>query len=440
MRGSISFLSMCVVSLAVTLLPASRAGAVPSFARQTGWSCAMCHTVFPELTPMGRRFKLEGYATEEMRNPKPGAIEVSAGAPVAAMILADDAFIKTQPPAVSADEGTDHRGTAKFPDQLSLFYAGPIASNLGAFAQLTYTPDTGSIGMDMLDLRYVTKTDCFGYDLTLGVDANNNPTCQDAWNTGPAWGFPFAVSSVTPAPGAESNLAALAGSVASLGAYAFFNDMVYAEFSGYRSAPQGAVAPGDFEAIQRFAPYWRIAVQQEWDRLSAEVGTYGMQVSSYPNGVAGPTGPMDHVRDLAFDAQVQYIGDDHILSARANLIREKSLPDATFALGMTGNSANQLRTGSISGTYTWKRLLSLTVGYTALAGSNDQVLYAGNVSNTPDTAGMTYEVDYLPWRNTKFAAQYTAYSTFNGASSNYDGTDRNAKDNDTLALIAQLMF
>ena len=32
--------------------------AVPSFARQTGMACAACHTVFPELTPFGREFKL----------------------------------------------------------------------------------------------------------------------------------------------------------------------------------------------------------------------------------------------------------------------------------------------------------------------------------------------------------------------------------------------
>jgi len=34
--------------------------AVPSFARQTGMACAACHTVFPELTPFGREFKLNG--------------------------------------------------------------------------------------------------------------------------------------------------------------------------------------------------------------------------------------------------------------------------------------------------------------------------------------------------------------------------------------------
>src|SRR6266571_6817148 len=37
------------------------AGAVPSYARQTGQECIACHVSFPELTPYGRYFKLTGY-------------------------------------------------------------------------------------------------------------------------------------------------------------------------------------------------------------------------------------------------------------------------------------------------------------------------------------------------------------------------------------------
>src|SRR5512147_3229520 len=43
------------------LLATGSAQAVPSFARQTGMACQACHTVFPELTPFGRKFKLNAY-------------------------------------------------------------------------------------------------------------------------------------------------------------------------------------------------------------------------------------------------------------------------------------------------------------------------------------------------------------------------------------------
>src|SRR6266513_3109936 len=33
----------------------------PTYARQTGLACSACHTHFPELTPTGRAFKLNGY-------------------------------------------------------------------------------------------------------------------------------------------------------------------------------------------------------------------------------------------------------------------------------------------------------------------------------------------------------------------------------------------
>ena len=51
------------------LFPINTAQAVPSFARQTGMSCNECHTVFPELTPFGRIFKLGGYVMSRTGKP-----------------------------------------------------------------------------------------------------------------------------------------------------------------------------------------------------------------------------------------------------------------------------------------------------------------------------------------------------------------------------------
>src|SRR5215469_10464823 len=46
--------AMCIVG-------AKPVQALPSYARQTGQQCAACHNGFPELTPYGRLFKLNGY-------------------------------------------------------------------------------------------------------------------------------------------------------------------------------------------------------------------------------------------------------------------------------------------------------------------------------------------------------------------------------------------
>ena len=59
--SAFSVLALAGLGLLATAQPAA---AVPSFARQTGQPCAACHTAFPELTPFGRRFKLDGYTLE----------------------------------------------------------------------------------------------------------------------------------------------------------------------------------------------------------------------------------------------------------------------------------------------------------------------------------------------------------------------------------------
>ena len=47
---------------------------------------------------------------------------------------------------------------------------------------------------------------------------------------------------------------------------------------------------------------------------------------------------------------------------------------------------------------------------------------------------------FNPWQNTRLAAQYVAYSRFNGRARAYDGVGRDARDNDTLYLYLWLAF
>jgi len=68
--------ALLVVAVAglLGLLTSTGADAVPSFARQTGQACNICHTSFPALTPYGRTFKLTGYVlskSEKVMNSRP---------------------------------------------------------------------------------------------------------------------------------------------------------------------------------------------------------------------------------------------------------------------------------------------------------------------------------------------------------------------------------
>src|SRR5262249_14102919 len=72
MPGFLAFVSPNCVAAAVTnpgasMLKASKTNATPGFARRTGLSCQACHTIFPELTPFGRRFKMNAYVFSNVR-------------------------------------------------------------------------------------------------------------------------------------------------------------------------------------------------------------------------------------------------------------------------------------------------------------------------------------------------------------------------------------
>ncbi len=81
--------------------------------------------------------------------------------------------------------------------------------------------------------------------------------------------------------------------------------------------------------------------------------------------------------------------------------------------------------------YFWRRKIGATIGLFNVSGSNDAT-YFGALNGKPNSSWGNFEVDYLPWLNVKLGLQYTAYTKFNGATSNYDGNGRNASDNNMI--------
>ncbi len=126
-------------------------------------------------------------------------------------------------------------------------------------------------------------------------------------------------------------------------------------------------------------------------------------------------------------------------------INERQKLDASFANQIAANTSNDLKTFKVVGEYSYQRLIGGSLGFFSTRGSMDSLLYAnapvtGSLSNTPDSRGTVLEADYLPWLNTKFQLQYVRYSKFNGLNTNYDGSGRNASDNNTLYMLAWINF
>jgi hypothetical protein len=452
--------------LTVVLLAAAPAAlAVPSFARQTGMACEACHTVYPELTHFGRVFKANGYILSNVKQVrdvtgrKEELLSLAQTVPLSIMAQISFTQMKTAVPDLSSAgaPGVAQNGTAGFPQQLSLFYAGKIAPNFGAFFQLTYANDSGTIGIDNTDLRFADTTLLSNNSpLTYGISLNNNPTVQDLWNSTPAWGFPYAASNATVSPLAATAIdGAFAQDVAGITGYLFWNESLYAEFGGYRSAKQGqtnaltgGAGPLDGTAsnvMSGLAPYWRFAYEYNWDRNSLEAGLYGAEFRLYPGAGTPLRGPLNRFDDVAEDVQYQFVGDEHQVTITGTHIHESQTLDASFATGGAANPKNDLSTTRLWANYYYRRKIGGTVAYFSTTGSTDTGLYPAtppggpgvvtSANGSPDTRGWIAEVNYLPWLNVKISAQYTSYNKFNGAGGNYDGLGRSASDNNTWYLL-----
>ncbi len=321
----------------VLILP--HANAVPSFARQTGLSCNVCHSNPPQLTAFGRQFKLSGYVladtspTDKVGNNKD--LLLSKYIPLSFMVLLSNTSFQANQPA-------SQNNAAGFPQQLSIFLAGGYASHFGGLAQVTYTHSDDHFGMDNTDLRYANKGKLGGRDWAYGITLNNNPTVEDLWNSTPAWGFPW-ISSASGVGSIASPIiqGALGQDVAGIGVYSMWNDHLYTDVTIYRSEHAGSPAPvvgtGSAYNINGVAPYWRMAWQQTWGGNYLEVGTYGIYMDSFPGAVSGPE---DRYIDPSFDFQYERPFGPNLLDMHGTFIYEKSNLGATCLAQGVSTAAN----------------------------------------------------------------------------------------------------
>ena len=453
-----AFSRILVVAAIVSLIGSLRpqvAHAVPSFARQTGMACGICHIQFPELTSFGRAFKINGYTiattpqievqekeTESVGQPPDERtyLKINQSFPLSAMLQVS--MTATQ----KAQSDTQNYDVA-FPQQLSLFLAGEISPYVGSFLQVTYSGEDDHLTFDNTDIRFARRTQFLGKDTVYGLTLNNNPTVEDAWHSTPAWGFPWATSDTAPTPAAGALVdGALAQEVAGLGAYTLWNTHLYAAVTVYRSAQIGETEPPDAtsnDTIKNVAPYWRLAWQQDWGKNYLEIGTYGLYAALYPNGVSGPT---DDYTDTAIDFQYERtLSHSKMLSIYGTYIYENQSLDASYAAGDAARKSNHLNTFRLNGLYNLGKQLGLGLGYFFIRGSSDPLLYpleeeTGSRNGSPDSDGFIGQVNYYPWENVRLSLQYIAYLKFNGSRSDYDGTGRDAADNNSAYLLAWFVW
>ncbi|HTO69824.1 MAG TPA: cytochrome C [Myxococcota bacterium] len=441
--------------------PVRDAQAVPSFARQTSLPCNVCHTEFPQLTPFGRQFKLNGYTLSANMTELP---------PFAVMVEGLPGFTHTQKAQPEEDVPAGfHENNNVSVDQLSLFYAGrlfgPYADQLasesvsdvldkiGIFAQGTWDGVAGAWAWDNMELRVANATKVNDVPVVVGAYLNNNPTMQDLWNTTPAWGFPFASSPLAPTPGASPLIGGLGQQVVGLGAYTMVDDLVYVEAGAYHRVAAGTQQAfgGDTEGqskIEDFAPYWRLAVEKSFGEHTIEVGTYGMQSRVLPGGVTDAG--HDTIYNEGVDSQYQYLTGEHSFTLMLNWLNQNQQLHASQTLDDALHQHGRLWTATCTGSYLYEHKYGLDVQFFDTQGSRDALLY-GTPNGRPGSAGWIFQLNWLPlnaaggpsfwpYSNVKFSLQYTLYTSFDGATSNFDGAGRDAHDNNTIFLETWIAF
>jgi hypothetical protein len=452
------FLASLLILTSVILLNSPGAEAMPSFSRQTGQSCNTCHTQSfgPNLTPFGRNFKLGGYT---MSGGKGTAAKLP---PLSGMVMGS--FTNTQqdqdPAALNSGYNAGYNKNNNFSfDQASLFYAGRIYGNLGAFSQLTYDGSSNGLVLDNTDIRYADRLDLddtslpFDLDFTYGISLNNNPTTQDLWNTTPAWGFPYNKSVVQPSVGASALIdGGLSSQVGGATAYTMINNLLYLEAGAYGSFGSGTqstfgIAGPDRVSLSGPAPYWRAALQHDWKGHYFSLGHYGMSADVVPG--RDTTYGANHYTDLAVDATYQYMANPkHIFEIKTTYIYEfQKLSADQQAENILPTNNTHLATYKLNLAYTFDQTYGITFAYNKINGSNTPPVAFDNDGNVlaqtqPNSQYYTAELVYVPFgksnaysylMNLRTSLQYIGYSQANGIA-----TD--AQFNNTFMVNGWLAF
>lgn len=457
-HSTVFLMAWAVFGMTLATIPDS-AKAVPGFARQTGFGCPACHTVYPELTALGRRFKLNGYTWTSKKplvtvTDDKDIVDVSI-AQIPPLSLLFQAYYTdwSRPPAGTGPDGKTQNGPTYFPSQVSLLEAGRISDKFGGWVQVTYLQQTNSVGIDNMELRYSDHVE--DRSILWGVLANNNPTMQEVWATGgsnsagsTAFGIPYFPVGNLLAFGTTKYPLILAegNNSAGLGAYAFYQDSLYGELTFYRSAKPGVLylddssqtlAPGG-GTIDGLAPYWRIAHESNWGRNSLMFGAIGMFANFTPNVPAVTSlSQAGRYTDVGVDSQYQWIGDENIFTTQLSYIGEHSTNNnALVAANAVSNGTDTLYRIAWTASYYYERKWGGLFNFTSINGKSDPLLYcAGSCDGSPRAEWETLELDYLPWLNTKLFVQYNLYNKLGTASMPaFEGTAP-AKASDANAFV-----
>ena len=458
------------LGIAISMFGTTKAHAIPSFARQTGFSCDVCHTVFPHLTPFGKDFKLHGYTMDTSKavqsdasnNNMPG-LDINKIPMLSVRIVSrwnNQAGGQQTVPGgvVTGGQGfMSHPGGFGGQDVLnlvgdsSIYVAGKIAPHLGTFLELTGIDDEGgSLGLGIFDLALVGNDTTLGSKrLVYGVRAVNAMDMGDPSNTFGMWGLTSILMAMsTHNTLFDPNQAVLEGGEL----YGMWGDFdtggLYASLGVYNPSAnqtgngfvQGNIATnGSFEGSTGENGAVRLAYYiPTFSNVHTEVGAY-----TYfgPESMLAPTASTvgiykDNFLSYGIDAQAQWITDNNLAELFAVFESENDSKfygsDAFGGTSYATNGTSVSRTGiGIMADYYFRRTYGAYLKYFYRNSSQVQDV---------DLSGLAFGLSWYAFQNADVRLEETIFNKYNVGAVQYGNNNLSAGDFDVTAVKLEYVF
>jgi len=450
--------------------------AIPSFARQTGLACDVCHTVFPHLTPFGREFKLHGFTYDysdlikmvrqaaKKRAAEEGGMPdlVINKIPMVSVRIAGVWANQDGGSKVGNGKVSDTQGNFSYPAGYptkdtfnlvngdSLYIAGEITPHLGAWVEIGGWNDHGGnaslAGYDAILNGGDHTVD--NKNFTYGLSFENMVGFDDVGQAGPGnWGVPLMNPLSTHntlfdpfggliIEGAEAY--AMLGNFTNGGIYG--NIGLYDPSTGNNEGAGSSIATvGNIAGTSSYSwqgakhvdtyadvEYWLPGFKNIYSMIGA-FGYFGQE--KMENGSVQYS---DNVNDYGLEAQAQYIGGKNLVEFFGEVQKQHDSKfygtDEWTGTPYYGASVN--RTGiALKADYYYDRTYGVYAKY--------MYAHSGTVQDV-DYSGYILGVSWYPWQNVNVKAERMMWSKYHPGQVQYPGSS--ASDFDVTAVKVMYLF
>lgn len=432
------------------------AKSIPSYSRQTGLSCANCHTAVPNLTPFGRDFKLHGYvnATAQLISDHQSTsdtvgqgrtiLEFPSTPMVSARIssrwnyqsggdggLVPHGVVSAGQGFISSPDGYGDKDVLNYLAGSSIYIAGEISPHLGSFIEFGgFDDEGGAFGLGMFDVALVSSDKTIGgKNFVYGIRAEDALAAGDPSNSIGTWGLTAGLMGLSTQntlfdPGTAfmegGELFAMLGDFDRGGLYAsvgVYRPTANQTGNGY---VQGSISDlGAFNGVNGVNDYVRVSyyLPPIGKNTYTEIGAFGyfgkLNMVAAPAAALSSSNYIDNYSDIGLDCQAQYIGEKHLveLFALYQIQRDGAFYGIDAFTGLPAGGIAVERQGlGVELDYYYRNMIGPYVKY--LYQTSDQV-------KDMNVSGEVLGIGCFPWENVNVKVERTLFSKYNPGAAQY---------------------